>query len=240
MSERGSEAESESSDEGTPNYRLRKEAAEMARDLADSDQVVTSRPAAHRSLKRELDVDRIAHDDIRAGFEEAGWTYDRHVYFHPEKVSDRATALAGEFREEGRLLVPHSEILDRFLTPEIEEDGVAGWKSGDFVGTVADAFEAAGWRVDAVEGGSGGQRFYLFPLFDHLREHHPQGRYPLTQAELVSYYLAESVEAAIVAGEAGEFGAEEAEIEEGDAETDSDPEDETASRDRSDRNDTER
>lgn len=237
-----SERESESGDEDaeTPDYHLRKEAAEMARDLADSEQVVTSRPAAHRSLKRELDVDRIAHDDIRAGFEEAGWAYDRHVYFHPEKVSRRAAALAEEFRGEGRLLVPHSEILDRFLTPEIEEDGVAGWKSGDFVGVVTDAFEAADWRVDEVGGGSGGQRFYLFPLFDHLREHHPQGRYPLTQAELLSYYLAESVEDAIVAGESGDYGAEEAEIEEGDAETDSDPEKETASRERSDRNDTER
>lgn len=220
--------------DGVADHRLRREAAEMARDLTDSDQVVSSRPAAHRSLKRELDVPRIAHDDIRAGFEEAGWTYDRHVYFHPEKVADRAGALAGEFREEGRLLVPHSEVLDRFLTPEIEEDGVAGWTSGDFVGAVADAFEAAGWRVDVVGEGSGSQRFYLFPLFDHLRERHPQGRYPLTQPELLSYYLAESVEHAIVGAAPDGFGAED---EGGDQRTDSDPEAETASRERSDRGD---
>jgi len=234
-----SESEIDGDDERTPDHRLRREAAEMARDIAGSDQVVTSRPAAHRSLKRELDAERIAHDDIRAGFEEAGWTYDRHVYFHEEKVFQRGGALAEEFREEGRLLVPHSEILDRLLTPEIEEDGVAGWESGDFVGIVAEAFQAADWRVDEVGEGSDGQRFYLFPLFDHLRERHPQGRYPLTQTELLSYYLAESVEDAIVAGDPEDYGAEAAAIEEGDAETDSDPEEETASRERSDGADSE-
>jgi len=173
------------------------EAAELAADLAASDRVVVSRPDANRTLKDELDVATVSHGAVREAFESEGWSYHKHLYFRPDALAERGAELAAELRSEGRLLATHSELLARIVDPETEIDDVAGWREGEFVEALSDAFEAAGWRVDTVGAGSRKQRFYLFPLFAALTEHHPQGRYPLSESELLAYYLGESVEAAV-------------------------------------------
>ncbi len=176
---------------------LRSDAEELAEDLAASDRVVVSRPAATRTLKDELEAERVEHATLRAGFEDAGWTYDKHLYYREDALAERAAELGDEYRGSGRLLISHSELLADLIDPDVDIDDVAGWRTGGFVETLADAFTGEGWRVDTVGEGATEQRLYLYPLFSALREEHPKGRYPMNQSELLAYYLAESVEEAI-------------------------------------------
>jgi|GEM_PF-3840706 len=176
---------------------LRDDAAELAEDLAASDRVVVSRPDATRTLKDELDVERVEHATLRAGFEAAGWTYHKHLYYREDALAERVAELSEGYRESGRLLVSHSELLADLIHPEADIDDVAGWRTGGFVEALADAFEGEGWRVDTVGEGAVEQHLYLYPLFTALGEEHPKGRYPMSQSELLAYYLAESVEDAI-------------------------------------------
>jgi hypothetical protein len=172
-------------------------AAELAGDLAASDRVVVSRPVAHRTLRDELELSRVGHDALRAGFGAEGWTYDRHLYFRPDALAERAAELSGAYRGAGRLLVSHGELLADLVEPETEIDDVNGWREGAFVGALGEALAGEGWRIDTVGEGAASQRLYLYPLFAALNEEHPRGRYPLDREELFAYYLGESIEAAL-------------------------------------------
>jgi hypothetical protein len=168
---------------------LRETAAAVAEDLTRSDVVVQTRPAAHRQVKRRVDVDRVSLDEVRAGFRGEGWTYDRHLYFDPEGVATRAAALAATYREsEGRLLVTHGELCDRLAGGD-ERQRVTGWEQGDLPALCGDAFEDRGWQVVDADGA----RAYHFPLYRVFRENHPEGRAGRSTAALFADYVATSM-----------------------------------------------
>jgi len=165
-------------------------AAAVAEDLSKSDVVVQTRPAVHRQVKRRIDVEHVSLDAVRDGFAEAGWTYDRHLYYDPEAVATRAAALAETYREDdARLLLSHVEVCDRLADDE-ERQRVAGWESGDFVDLVVETFAERGWETETHDGA----RFYQFPLYRVFEENHPDGRGGRSTAALFGDYVATSME----------------------------------------------
>lgn len=173
-------------------------AAELATDFEQSETVAIERSAVVKELKRRLDVATIDHDAVRAGFEDAGWTYGRHLYFAADAVTDRVHGVVDELRSEGRLLVTHDEVCDRVVDDEQQpRDDIKGWSRGPFAETVADAFAETAWRVDALERDGTSRRVYTLPLYAVFERNHPRGERPLSRSELFSHYLAVSVDDAI-------------------------------------------
>lgn len=174
-------------------------AEEMAADFEKSDVIVVPRSDVVAQLKRRLDVQKVAHEDIRTAFEEAGWAYGRHLYFHPERVDERVREIAEELGGEGRLLVTHDEVCDRIVDEEHEpRENIKGWSKGKFAETVEEAFAETDWRPDTLHRGGKTRQVYLLPLYERFARNHPRGERPLSLPQLFSHYLSTSVEDAIV------------------------------------------
>ena len=179
---------------------IRETAAETATDLEDSGVVAAARPEVYRNIKRQLDIGQIDHEHVRGGFEDAGWVYSRHLYFHPEGLAERVAEIGDELRAEGRVIADHREVCDRLVGVEDTDESreqVTGWEQGAFVEALAEAFEETGWTVDETGTGGRTKRFYFLPLFELFERHHPDGSWPLSTAELFAYYLSSSVTAAL-------------------------------------------
>ncbi len=176
-------------------------AEEMAADFEQSDTIVVPRSEVVAQLKRRLDVQKVQHDDVRSGFEEAGWTYGRHLYFHPGRVADRVEEIVAELREDGQLVVTHDEVCDRIVDDEhLPRENIKGWAKGKFPEAVEAALEPTDWRADTLQKGGTSRRVYILPLYEQFARNHPKGERPLSLPELFSHYLSVSVEEAIEPG----------------------------------------
>jgi hypothetical protein len=158
---------------------------------------VLPRSAVVRELKDHSADVSVAHEDVRAAFEEAGWAYSKHLYYQPEGLAERAGVIADSLRTSGRLLVSEPDVLDRVADPT-PSGTEPGWKDSDAVDIVREQFAAAGWerkRATKPESNSTASRvFYFRPLRDVVGSEYPNGSGQFTTDDLFSWYLAQSVQ----------------------------------------------
>lgn len=162
----------------------------------DEGVVILPRSAVVRELKDHSADVSVAHEDVRAAFEEAGWTYSKHLYYQPDDLADRAAVIADSLRTSGRLLVAEPEVLDRVADPT-PGGTEPGWKESTAVDIVREQFADDGWArkraTKPYSNTTASRMFYFRPLRDVVGTEHPRGSGQFTTDDLFSWYLAQSV-----------------------------------------------
>lgn len=170
--------------------------SELAEEYDDDGLVIVARSTVVDDLKsREEDVS-VAHEDVKPAFEDEGWAYSRHLYYHPERLPERAASVAEGFHDDGRLVVPETEFIDEVADPtprRVEK----GWQDSDVVDVLREQAAEAGWTVErATKPYSNTTRsrvFYIRPLREAIAEEHPNGRGEFSTEDIVAWYLSQSV-----------------------------------------------
>jgi hypothetical protein len=167
-------------------------AATLAADLRSEGVCVLPRREVNRRVRERGEFDAVSHDAVMAGFEDADWAYDRHLYLDPGAVEERARECATEFREAGRVVATREGVVDA-VADAAERGDEAGWERGRFLALLRRAFEADGWVVERVEGETRDRVLFFLPLGDLIAAHHPNGRPPLSTDDLLRLYVARSL-----------------------------------------------
>jgi hypothetical protein len=158
--------------------------------------VILPRSAAVGEIKDHSADVSVAHDDVRAAFEDAGWAYSDHLYYHPDELTERAGVIADSLSTGGRLLVSEPEVLDRVADPT-PSGTEPGWKQSTAIELVREQFTDAGWTVQRAtkpySNTTASRTFYFRPLHDVIAAEHPRGSGQFTTDDLFSWYLSQSV-----------------------------------------------
>lgn len=157
--------------------------------------VLLPRSAVVRNIKDRSDAS-VDHDSVRAAFEDQGWAYSKHLYYHPEELTDRAGTIVDSLRNAGRLVVAETEVLDRVADPT-PVGTETGWRQSDAIDQVRQVATESDWEVErATKPYSNSTRervFYYRPLRDAVATEHPNGRGAFSTTDIFSWYLSQSV-----------------------------------------------
>lgn len=158
--------------------------------------VILPRSAVVRELKDHSADVSVAHEDVRAAFEDEGWAYSKHLYYHPSELTERADTLAESLRTASRLLISEPDVLDRVAEP-VPSGTEPGWRDSEAVDIVREQFGDAGWSIERAtkpySNSTASRVFYFRPLRDAVGSEYPRGNGQFTTDDLFSWYLSQSV-----------------------------------------------